>query len=342
MATTKKEQLAYLQWLRVFAAAAVVLAHTDGLLWDKIPIDSRDWRVLSMYDGTVRWPVLMFLMITGTIFLPRRTELKKLLTRNIPRVLTAFVFWSGVYTLWVRYDGRGGELLLTFLHGHYHLWYLPFLCGVYLTVPFLQKICEDEKLTAQLLTLSCIFGLLIPWGANLVALNWPGIGPEVRTVESNLQYTFFLDLLALLPLGYTLHRTEISPRLRRVIYLLGILGAVLTGVGTIWSSQRMGTCSSVFCTNASPTVIAPGVALYVFAKYNLKTLPKTVAWLADHSFGIYLLHALVTEVLQRWGFHVLAFDPIIAVPVVSVVVFTISAALASLLARIPVVGKYLV
>ena len=337
----KKTQINYIQWLRCIAAAAVVLAHTDGLLWQSIPIDSRDWRVLSMYDGLVRWPVLMFLMITGTIFLPRRTELKTILTRYIPKVITAFLFWSGVYTLYVWYDGRGGDPLLTFLHGHYHLWYLPFLCGVYLTVPFLQKIAEDERLLKQLLVLACILGLQIPWAANGLALNWPDIAPAVRTVENNLQYTFFLDLMALLPLGYILHTTDLSPNMRKIIYLLGILGAVLTGVGTIWSSEHMGTYSSVFCTNASPTVIAPGVAIYVFAKYNLKTLPRAVAWLADHSFGIYLLHALVTEVLQGLGFHVLSFDPLIAVPVVSVVVFVISAALSGLLAKIPVVGKYL-
>jgi surface polysaccharide O-acyltransferase-like enzyme len=104
----------------------------------------------------------------------------------------------------------------------------------------------------------------------------------------------------------------------------------------------MGTYSSVFCTNASPTVIAPGVAIYVFAKYNLNRLPKAVAWLADHSFGTYLVHALVIEELHRNEFHVLTWDPIIGVPVVSVVVFAISLAISVLLSKLPVVGKYLV
>ena len=81
----KKEKLLYIQWLRVIAAAAVIIAHTDGQTWGQIPWDSRDWMVLSMYDGLVRWPVLMFLMITGTIFLPRRTGLKSTLTGSISK-----------------------------------------------------------------------------------------------------------------------------------------------------------------------------------------------------------------------------------------------------------------
>lgn len=342
MEKKRTAQINYIQWLRVIAAAAVVIAHTDGQLWMSIPWDTRDWKVLSFYDGLVRWPVLMFLMITGTIFLPRRTAPQSILKRSIPRVLTAFVFWSAVYTLDAWLDGSGENLLLKFVGGHYHLWYLPFLCGVYLTVPFLQKIAEDEQLTKWLLGLSVVFGLLIPWGANTVACVWPQTDGVVRSLANSLNYTFFLDLLALLPLGYFLSRTEFSPRARGILYAAGILGAVLTGLGTIWTSARMETYSSVFCTNASPTVVLPGMAIFVFAKYNLNALPKVVSWIADRSFGIYLVHALVTENLQQLGFHVLMGDPVWAVPVVSVAVFAISLTISALLHRIPVVGKYLV
>ena len=343
MEKKKTHQILYIQWLRVFAAAAVVLAHTDGQLWTSLPWDSRDWYVLSMYDGLVRWPVLMFLMITGAIFLPRKPPMESIVKKNIPRVVTAFFFWSAIYTLDAWLDGSGENLLVKFLNGHYHLWYLPFLCGIYLVVPFLQKIAEDEKLTRWLLLLAVIFGLQIPWAANVVASVWKNTAPVVNTLANNVNYTFFLDLLALLPLGFLLSRTEIPKKARGLIYAAGILGAVLTGVGTIWPSARMETYSSVICTNASPTVIAPGVAIFVFAKYNLNDrLPKAVEWIAKHSFGIYLLHALVTENLQQLGFHVLMGDPLWAVPVVSVVVFAISLAISALLSRIPVVGKYLV
>ena len=338
----KKERLAYIQWRRVIAAAAVIIAHSDSRTWGWIPWDSWDWRVLSMYDGLVRWPVLMFLMITGTIFLPRRTSVRRMLTKNIPRVVTATIFWSAVYTFFAWRNGTGEDLLMLFLGGHYHMWYLPFLCGVYLIIPFLQKVAEDEKLTRSLMAVAVITGLLVPWSANALALIWPSTAEVVQALEGKVEYTYFQGLLALLPMGYLLYKTEFSAKARRWIYALGILGAVLTGVGTIWSTAKMGTYSSVFCTNASPTVIAPGVAIYVFARYNLKSLPRVVGWLADHSFGTYLVHALVTEQLQRCGFHVLTFDPVIAVPVVSVVVFTISLAISVLLSKIPVVGKYLV
>lgn len=341
MEQKKGGQLAYLEWLRVFSAAAVILAHTDGQLWNSIPWDTRDWRVLSMYDGLVRWPVLMFLMITGTIFLPRRTELKTILTRYIPRLVIAMVCWSGIYNLVARLNGTGGGTLVELIKGHYHLWYLPYLCGLYLILPFLQQIAKDRKLTWQLMGLSAIFGLLVPWLSNAVALLYPPVAAEVRAIENILNYTFFLDLLTLPLLGHLLHTTEIPPHIRKIIYAVGILGAILTGVGTIWSTGIMGTPSSVFCTNASPTVVSPGVALYVFAKYNLNSLPKAVKKIAGWSFGIYLTHALVIETLQRFGFHVMAWDPLFAVPMVSVVVFAICTVITAVLSKIPVVGKYL-
>lgn len=341
METTKKGQINYLQWLRVFSAAAVVIAHTDGQLWLSTPWDTWQWRVLSFYDGLVRWPVLMFLMITGTIFLPRKTPLRQVLTRHIPRLIVAMLCWSAIYTFVAWYTGSQEDLLVKFINGHYHLWYLPFLWGIYLILPFLQKIATDDKLTWELLAVSSVVGLLIPWLSNAVALLWPVTAPVVRSLETNLNYTFFMDLLALLPLGYLLHKTDIPPHIRRVIYIVGILGAVTTGLGTIWSTEKMGTPSSVFCTNASPTVLSPGIALYVFAKYNLNSLPKVVDWIASHSFGIYLSHALVTEALQRMGIHVMAWNPVWAVPVLSVVIFAICLAISVLLSKIPVIGKYL-
>ena len=343
METKQTKQIAYLQWLRVLAAAAVVVMHTEGKFWMSISHETAQWRALTAWDGLVRWPVPVFIMISGAIFLPRRTELKTVLMRYIPRMAAAFLVWSGVYALCDLYRGASGaEALLKFVGGEYHLWYLPFLCGVYLALPFVQRLAADGRTARQLLAVSCVVGLLVPWLADVAVLLWPGCSAYVRSVESAANFSFFFDHLAILLLGHVLHQTEFTPKQRHLLYGFGLLGAALAGPLTIWASGYRGFQNSVFADFIAPGNLCTAAALFVFAKYHLTRLPKAVDRMARLSFGVYLVHVLIIDGLAELGFHALAWDPVWAVPVVSAAVFALSLAVAAVLSRIPRVGKYLV
>lgn len=338
----EREKTAYFEWLRIFAAAAVVLMHTEGVWWPSIDHTTAQWRALTAWDAWMRWPVPVFLMITGALFLPRKTELKTVLTRYIPRMAAAFLFWSGVYALFGFSRGASAEQSLSaFLTGHYHLWYLPFLCGVYLMLPFVQRIVSDERLSRQLLWVSLTVGALIPWLADLAALCFPGWSGDLSGLKNTLHYTFFFDLLGVLVLGHELNHKDQSPGLRRILYLLGILGAALTWPLTVWASGRTGSPNALFCALNAPTTLCAAAALFVFAKYNLTRLPRVVSWLAQHSFGIYLIHALLIDLLAEKGIHALAAEPGWTVPVLSAAVFALSLAAAAVLRKLPGIGKIL-
>jgi surface polysaccharide O-acyltransferase-like enzyme len=338
----KDTQIAYIQWLRVFAAAAVVLMHTAAKGWYAVPADSPEWAVLTWWDSLVRWPVPVFLMITGALFLPKKTEPKRVLTHYIPRLAVAWTVWSGICAMYSHWAGISTvPPVELFLSGHYHLWYLPFLCGLYLTLPFLQKIAEDDRLTDQLIGLSFVIGMLIPWAADAVAILLPDQTGNVRILENHLHYTFFFDLLALPLLGHRLHKAELTATHRRRIYISGLLGVMVTGIATIWISRKNGACCSLFFENTSPFTLCAAAAVFVFAKYNLTKLPRAVERLAGVSFGIYLCHALLIEVLMNRGIHTLAWNPIWSVPVLSGAVFAGSVLIAAVMKRIPLLGKYL-
>lgn len=330
-----KNKTAYFEWLRIFAAAAVVIMHTAAVGWNAALVGSGEWLTMTVYDGLVRWPVPVFVMITGALFLPKKTGLESMLRRYIPRIAAAWVIWSGIYAAY-----SGGDVLRSFLSGHYHLWYLPFLCGVYLVLPFLQKIAEDDALADQLLGVSTVVALVIPWLADALALV-PGLEGYVRTVENQLHFTFFFDLLALLLLGHRLNRRELAPKHRRLLYGLGLLGLAVTVFGTVWVSRWAGRNVTLFFDHASPNVLLSAAALFVFAKYNLTKLPPFAAALAKCSFGIYLSHALVIDILADNGLSTLTLEPVWSVPVLSLAVFGISAILTAVVRRIPGIGTFL-
>ena len=333
----EKKQIPYIQWLRLFAALAVVVIHADSPVWPEVSLGSREFVVLTVWESLVRWPVPVFVMITGALFLPRKTELRQVLTRYIPHLAAAFLFWSGVHAL------RGGTegLLERFVAGHYHLWYVPFACGVYLTIPFLQAIAGDGRLTRQLLWVSLIIGALVPWLADLAALCFPEWSGVMASLKNSLHFTFFFDLLGVVLLGHVLNTSELTGKQRRLLYALGILGAAVTVPLTLWAGARTGSGNALFGQLTAPTTLCTAAAVFVFAKYNLTRLPKLVDWAASHSFGVYLSHVLVLERLYEQGIHVLRGDPIWTVPALSAAVFVIALGLTAILRRVPVVGKYL-
>ena len=337
-----KNKTAYFEWLRLFAAVAVVLMHTAAQRWYQAPIDTEAFLTLTRWEALVRWPVPVFVMITGAIFLPRKTALKPILTRYIPRMLLCYALWAGFYT---RYRLSMGADPATawqlFAAGQYHLWYLPFLCGVYLTLPFLQKIAEDEGLTHRLLWVSLAVGSLIPWGLDLTALLLPDWAGPLASLKGHLNFTFFLDLLAALVLGHRLHSRELPPRSRRILYGLGAICMVLTLLGTLHMSARTGTRVTLFFEHSSPLNLCTAAAIFVFAKYNLTRLPGWIGALASCSFGIYLSHALLLDHLFSLELQILTWDPARLVPVLAAMVFAVCALGTALIRAIPVIGKYL-
>ena len=337
-----KNKTAYFEWLRIFASAAVVLMHTAAAVLNQLSVDAAPWQIVTIYDALVRWPVPLFVMITGAIFLPRKTSLKTVLLRYIPRMILCYLIWAWLFARYARSQGATPE---TFWHniatGQYHLWYLPFLCGVYLTFPFLQKIAEDRKLTGQLLAVSLTVGSLIPWLADLAALLRPDWEPVLSALKNHLNFSFFFDLLFVVVLGHVLNRREFTVLQRWLLYLAGLASLVLTIMGTLQLSARAAKPISLFFSHSSPLNLCTAAAIFVFARYNLTRLPRFVEGLAACSFGIYLSHALLLVHLQDQNIHPLRWDPVWAVPVMAAAVFAVCALGTALFRKIPVVGKYL-
>ena len=65
--------------------------------------------------------------------------------------------------------------------------------------------------------------------------------------------------------------------------------------------------------------------------------------MAKHSFGIYLVHILVIEILNDiFEINTLIIHPIIAVPFLVLTVFIISLFISIVIGKIPILKKYVV
>ena len=166
----------HLDCLKVLATFAVMLLHIAEQNWHSANVLSFEWNVLNFYDSVVRWAVPVFVMISGALFLDRDYPVSRIYRKNILRIVTAFIFWSLAYALISAVlSNKPMELqaiIVETLKGHYHMWFLFMIVGLYMTVPFLKTIVQSAALTKYFLVLSLIFAFVIPQAIKLLSLDY--------------------------------------------------------------------------------------------------------------------------------------------------------------------------
>ena len=137
---SSNNRIAYFDAIRAFATIAVIMLHVCAANWYAWPVTASSWITCSAYDSVVRWCVPCFIMISGALFLDKKINLKRLYSKNIFRIVVAFVFWSAIYTFVPSLINNGENKLLTFLEGHYHMWFLFTIIGLYIISPIISGV----------------------------------------------------------------------------------------------------------------------------------------------------------------------------------------------------------
>lgn len=229
------------------------------------------------------------------------------------------------------------------------MWFLYMIVGLYMLVPLLRKIVESQKLTKYFLFLSLIFSFFIPQIIDIIQLCNKAVGNVLSEVVDNMHFHFTLGYVGYFVLGYYLNQTDISKKLRRVIYIFGFCGFFFTIGATALLSIYLNEARGDFYSNFTLNVLLESVSVFVFFKYNVsrgkvsKKVRTMLMTLSKYSFGAYLVHALVLEQLDKlFGVGTLMCNPILVIIVVLTLVCGISYIISWGINRIPFLNKYIV
>lgn len=345
MSTIKKRETE-LDILRLMATLAVVLTHVCGGPIKILSILDIDWQILNCFRSAITWDVPVFVMISGGMFLnpEKNLTLKVLYGKYIKRLVTAFVFWSAIFQVYYKtfaiYTLNWKGILSEFLIGPYPFWYLFMFAGVYATIPFLKKITTDKKLTEYFLVLFFAFQVLICYGQAL-----PGIGNTISSVLNNIDFTFAIGFVGYFVLGYYLKAYDISKKAEYALYTLGILLVPLCCYVTTRQSIINMEYTETFSKYLMPNIIVESAAIYTFfikrvSKINFseKTV-KIFSKLTEYGFGVYLVHALINELVGLTGWTAVTISPFVSVPILTIVVYTLSLLITIVIRKIPFIGK---
>lgn len=363
----KRPRVVFLDYLRAFAPLAVIAIHVctrSPLDGKDVPTDYYSWSyvVLTVMTRLCRLAVPIFCMISGALFLnPRRKfDWQKHFKKTIPRMILIYIVWSLLYALLAAStiaksgDEFWNEFISKSFSGCWHLWYLKMVIAAYLLVPLFRKITENRKLTEYTVKL-IIFGLsMLTLGSivELIALKTSGnivtdgIKNAMNGSVVHVVSFYLIGYLVYFFVGYYLATERFTKRERRLIYILGALGLIMTIVFPIAQTRVEGVFDYGVKGHGLEDI---GMFFYSAAAFvwvrevvrRQKKTPRLVAFMAKHSLGVYILHAapliLICHFFTIPVWHL--WSMLVVIPGSVLIVYAISLLLSWLLSKIPLVKK---
>lgn len=254
--------------MNIVACIAVIAMHVNGAVWSFSY--ERYWLTSLIIECVCFWAVPVFFMISGATLLDYRTRYTtpEYFQKRFGRTGVPFLFWSVVSIFWAVFVTHGLEpdvlksvpLFLDAVlntRGLSIYWFFPPLFALYLAIPFLSLIPQENRETACLPLLCSLAGI-----AYNGSLNMPVNGG---------------GMVIFLLIGYYVTHYPLSKQIRcRVIYPLGVFGLLLRYFGTLIRSYLSGgwTECSVGAT-ASPALCWPWPCLYGSGTMTGRSSPRT-------------------------------------------------------------------
>jgi surface polysaccharide O-acyltransferase-like enzyme len=333
--------------LRILSICGVVAIHVFGYVVGRAERGSRNWWLAAALDIPFIWVVPVFVMISGALVLAPQRVLapRSFYRKRAVRLLPALIVWNLIYLVGVRWLMRGEDLaparvaqLLYDGAVFTQLYFLWLILGLYLVAPLITTFLQDggprraQTLAAVLLA------------ATALAYMVPGIAASLgfaRPISLNI-FTHWLPYVGYFAAGRALRDVKLKGR----SLFAAIAGAVGLAALCLWQYGHRGQTGLLNVvapiSYLSLTVMMLAVAVFLSAKSifsRLQPAPATgrmLVSLSGASFGVFLVHLLVFEVIRLNVSAVFDGLSIVAAFASYAATLALSFAVAVIASRIPV------
>lgn len=298
ISTTKDRNYAF-DFLRIFAALAVVMIHVSGSFVEEYQSSTPEFIFGNVFDSISRFAVPFFIMITGALMLDEAKEISigKAAKKYVLPMLLLFVSWSAFYTvvneivlpLAAHESIDFVRVFAKLISGNYHMWYLYMLIGLYLITPILKTFVKKENahLVLWLIALSLVFQFTLPI-IETVASRYDILGYVKEFIEK-FEFAFLGGYITYYLAGWYIVHVGMSKKQKTILFYIGTICIALI----ILLTQLFPTQYKNTYTNLNMLVFFYSVALFVFALDRLKKMkenPRNVIFFSSLTFGVYMIH----------------------------------------------------
>ncbi len=342
-------RIVYCDVLKILASIAVVLIHVCSNWWYALAVKSKSWMVINIFDSLCRWAVPVFLMVSGILLLKPEKDItiKEVFVKYIKKAIVLIAFWEVVFAFAIQINSSEQLNITTVINrlvqGHYHLWYLYMIIGIYLVTPIIKQIVngKNEKVLRYFLALWLVFQILIPTINNILDIYIKD--NLLKVMIPKLEISVISGYVGYYVLGYYLNEKKFSKKQRIMLYCLGFVSSLMT----IFLTKHYEK-SQLFYVNFSATTFLQSVAVIVFIKeICLKTnitekLKKNISKIASLTLGIYVIHPVFIEIIKSLEVELYPKHIVMLILPITVGVYFFSMCVTYILSKIPILGKYIV
>ena len=339
--------------LRIISALSVVVLHVSAQYIMISEVDSLYFRLSNFLNSISRFGVPIFVMLSGVLFLSKEKEISigKIWTKYILRTFILFWVWSFAYYvfqslyMW-KFDFWNHGIARTVLGCVYasdHFWFLFMIMGLYALVPILRTwIHNATQKELDYLIILFFFCQILRTTATLLI--------DKTLVQEILNMTKIIELsnyLGYFILGYRLLTYGIPKVAKTILYALVPVCVIANYFISDWMSLKAGAYSPGVYDSFGIFTFIIIIAIFVFFTDNFanatwnKKLSNMVANLSKNTLGIYVMHVGVLTYLVHEGILTKLPHPVAGTVIISLFLFVVCSVVASLLRRIPFVGRYL-
>lgn len=332
MKTTTRTNIGWIDLLRIFACFLVVIAHSADPFVAKTDSNYSEFFTGAFIGSLMRSCVPLFVMISGVLLLPIKTDISTFYRKRSKRILLPFVFWSLalplLYYFYLNYGpeslnpnifmedhtwGATVNKLYTFLFNFNYdtipLWYVYMLIGLYLFIPILSGwIAQASKKDIQIIlviwlisTFAQYLELLAPFLGYQGALGNFGLwGICDWNAFGSLYY--FSGFMGYLILGYYLVKYPLNwskVKSYGIALPVFVLGFAITFIGFIFTQkyypENFSNLEIIWSFN-NINVVMMTLAVFIIAQQFKGQVSARLHMLSTLTYGVFLAHFFFVQV----------------------------------------------
>jgi len=336
--------------VKTIAICDVLISHVAVPAFAAAAVGTPPWLCALFWASISHVSVSLFLLASGTLLLHanKKMTLKKLYTKNFPRLLIALLFWAACYKVFglllfgqisVPALIRAAKDVLLFRHEE-HLYYLHIMLLVYAFLPVTQLVAAhaDKRQLEYLLGLWFLLGILYP----TVKTYWPftllvGIPKQwlMNMTYASIGYTL---------LGHYLSEYHAHSRNRWPWAVMAAAGFFLAFFGSWAASSKAGALDAHFLEGmgVGMCLIAVGVYGLCLSVRIPDAVGRGLEYLSKASFCVFLVHIFFLKMFAYFGITARIGPAIVTVPMMTALLLGCSCLVYETLRRIPLVNRWLI
>lgn len=369
---TIQGEITWVALLRIVACLLVVIAHCCDPFVSGSSVEG--FNAGAFWGTLCRASVPLFIMISGVLLLPTKLRIGEFYSRRLKRILIPFIFWSLVspwlfYLLTQSVDTVNPTLidenhtllatieasylwLFNFSYSTIPYWYIYMMIGVYLIIPtiseWVAKATKRELLIVLGIWLFTTTSAYIQAALPLIGYrgNYGSMGiygecswnlfTTFHYMGGFLGYVLLAHFLVRYPLNWSMAKTL------SIGSLLFVLGFLITLYGFHFTRDNYPdnfNMLEVIWSFTNINVVMMTAALFIiFQKIEIK--PRAwISRLSAATYGIFLVHFIVVHSIFELIYQNFEFSPMLQIPTVAIISFTLTWAVVILLRSIAIFRK---